>query len=61
MTIEIIGKTCSHGKRWDEPCPDCELISAREIVKHWGKAVDDARRVIAEAEKLGVRVEINAL
>ena len=51
----IIGEGCSHGKTWDEPCPDCELVSAKEFIKRWGKAVDEARKVIAESEKEGVR------
>ncbi|WP_157661651.1 hypothetical protein [Burkholderia ubonensis] len=41
---------CSHGKTWHEHCPACALISARETVRHWGMEVDDARKVIAEAE-----------
>lgn len=45
-----LGKTCSHGVAWGDHCPECELISAREIVRHWADAVDDARRIIAEAE-----------
>ncbi|WP_155637585.1 hypothetical protein [Burkholderia cepacia] len=40
---------CSHGKTWKDYCPACALVSAREVVQHWGSAVDDARKVIAEA------------
>jgi hypothetical protein len=45
------GTHCSHGKSWHEECPECALVSAEETVRHWGRAVDEARRVIAEAEK----------
>lgn len=41
---------CSHGKTWRDYCPACALVSARETVRHWGREVDDARKVIAEAE-----------
>lgn len=51
MTPTIIGDRCSHGIPWNEHCPQCELVSAKEIVAHWGSSVDEARRVIAEAEK----------
>jgi hypothetical protein len=47
--IEVIGKTCSHGVSWNDHCPQCELVSAREIVEHWGETVDEARKVIAKA------------
>lgn len=40
---------CSHGKTWKDHCPACALVSAREVVQHWGSAVDNARKVIAEA------------
>lgn len=40
---------CSHGKPWKDYCPACELVSARETVRHWGREVDEARKVIAEA------------
>lgn len=40
---------CSHGKTWRDYCPACALVSAREVVQHWGSAVDNARKVIAEA------------
>jgi hypothetical protein len=47
----IIGDRCSHGKLWAEACPECELVSAKQIVEHWGKAVDEARATIAAAEQ----------
>jgi hypothetical protein len=47
------GKTCSHGVAWGDHCPECELISAREVESHWGEIVDEARRVIAAAEMNG--------
>jgi hypothetical protein len=45
------GTHCSHGKRWDEDCAACELVSAREIIAHWGEKVDEARAVIDRAEE----------
>lgn len=42
---------CSHGKTWNEPCHECDLVSARQLVEHWGKKVDEARELIAEAEQ----------
>lgn len=49
--ISIINDRCSHGKTWSQECPDCALVSAKGLVERWGKAVDEARRVIAESEK----------
>jgi len=49
--INIINDRCSHGKTWAEECPACKLVSAHETVRHWGKMVDEARKVIAESEK----------
>lgn len=46
---KVINDRCSHGKTWGEECSACELVSAHEMVNHWGRAVDEARRVIAEA------------
>jgi hypothetical protein len=45
------GKTCSHGIAWSDHCPQCELVSARETVAHWGEAVDRARAVIEAVER----------
>jgi hypothetical protein len=42
-------RTCSHGVAWGDHCPECELVSAREIEAHWGEMVDEARKVIAKA------------
>lgn len=42
--------TCSHGIRWECDCRECDLVSAREVVSHWGSLVDAARAVIANAE-----------
>ena len=50
--ISIIGERCSHGKTWAEECPDCALVSAKGLVERWGKAVDEARKVIAESKKM---------
>lgn len=46
------GTHCSHGKRWDEDCPACNLVGARELIAHWGSQVDEARKLIEETEKL---------
>ena len=54
-----LGKTCSHGRTWDEPCRECQLVSARETVKHWGAAVDEARKVIAEAVGKSVMLKVD--
>lgn len=42
-----LGDACSHGKPWSEECPECNLVAARELVAHWGSAVDEARKMIA--------------
>lgn len=47
--ISIINDRCSHGKTWSQECPDCALVSAKGLVERWGKAVDEARKVIADA------------
>lgn len=47
---KVLGDRCSHGKTWTEDCPECTLVVAKQIIEHWGDAVDDARRVIAETE-----------
>lgn len=46
---------CHHGLTLAQPCPACELETARAFVEHWGGPVDEARKVIAEAEKEGVK------
>jgi hypothetical protein len=51
MTTSIIGDGCSHGKRWDEECADCALVSAQQFVARWGPMVDEARAVIAASRK----------
>lgn len=45
-----LGETCSHGVPWSSQCRECDLVSAREAVRHWGPVVDEARRVIESAE-----------
>lgn len=44
-----LGEACSHGIRWTCHCRECDLVTARETVRHWGPVVDEARRLIAEA------------
>lgn len=53
--VEMVSDTCSHNIRWTEECPDCALVSAKGLVERWGKAVDEARKVIAESEKEEVK------
>lgn len=48
---KVINDRCSHGKTWTEDCPECALVSAKQIVEHWGNAVDEARAAIAAAEQ----------
>ena len=52
---KVINDRCSHGVSWNDDCPACKLVSAHEMVRHWGRAVDEARKVIAESEKEGVK------
>lgn len=49
----MLGETCSHGIPWNTDCPQCDLVSARQLAEHWGPLVDEARRVIAEAKEEG--------
>lgn len=46
-----LGEACSHGIKWACHCRECDLVSARELVSHWGPAVDEARKVIEEAKR----------
>lgn len=50
MAVTELGNTCSHGARWDEECKECDLVWAKQFEAHWGPRVDEARKVIAEAE-----------
>ena len=52
----MIHETCSHGIPWDQECPKCALIMARETVRHFGRQVDEARAVIEAQEKEEVKV-----
>ncbi|MDR6421349.1 hypothetical protein J2801_003637 [Paraburkholderia phenoliruptrix] len=47
----MLGETCSHGITWSCQCRECDLIAARETVRHFGSMVDEARAMIAEAEQ----------
>jgi hypothetical protein len=47
----MLGETCSHGIKWSCQCRECDLIAARETVRHFGSMVDEARAKIAEAEQ----------
>jgi hypothetical protein len=46
----MIGDKCSHGVKWGDECGECKLAAARWLVAQWGSEIDDARKVIAEAE-----------
>ncbi|HEX7892562.1 MAG TPA: hypothetical protein VF447_00130 [Terriglobales bacterium] len=37
---------CSHGKTLGEPCRECDIARAKEIVRQWGDEVDLARKII---------------
>lgn len=37
---------CSHGKTLGEPCRECDIARAKDIVRQWGDEVDRARRII---------------
>lgn len=41
---------CGHGKRWDEDCPECDLVWEYTTIKNFGSMVDAARKRIAEIE-----------
>jgi hypothetical protein len=41
---------CAHGLTLSEHCDACEVENARELVRHWGAPVDEARKLI-EQEK----------
>jgi hypothetical protein len=48
-------ETCSHGIPWSEDCPQCNLVWARGTVERLGPVVDQAREVIAAAEREEVK------
>jgi hypothetical protein len=55
MLAYRLGRTCSHGKTWDEECPECELVGAREFVRRYGPMIDEARAKIEELTKREVK------
>ncbi|MBR8182163.1 hypothetical protein KDW54_07110 [Burkholderia ambifaria] len=42
---------CSHGVKWSCHCAKCEFALALETEVRHGREVDEARRVIEEAQK----------
>lgn len=42
---------CAHGLTLSEHCDACEVENARELVRHWGQPVDEARKLIEQIEK----------
>ena len=51
--------TCSHGKTISEQCNQCDVENARETLRRWGSAVDEARKVIAEAVGKSVMLKVD--
>lgn len=47
----MLGEMCSHGIPWSCQCKECDLVNARELVRHWGWPVDEARKLIEQEEK----------
>lgn len=47
----MLGDQCSHGVKWQHECAQCELVSARELVRRWKPEVEAAERRIAELTK----------
>lgn len=41
---------CSHGRKLNEPCFQCDLQRARQVVGQWGDCIDEARKLIAAGE-----------
>lgn len=44
----MIHERCGHGKPWSEHCKECEIVSLKEFLKHFGEKVDNARKKLAE-------------
>ena len=42
---------CHHGFTFAQACKQCELETARAFAEHYGPYVDEARAVIAAAER----------
>lgn len=53
----MLGERCSHGKLWAEQCPECDLVSAREVVRRWKPVVEEAEMLIADAESVKTDAE----
>lgn len=45
------GYTCRHGLSLTEQCEACDKEIAQDILRRWGKPVDDAREVIEQEKK----------
>jgi hypothetical protein len=37
---------CSHGKTLGEPCRQCDIARAKDVINQWGDEVDRARRIV---------------
>lgn len=49
----MLADHCSHGIKWSCQCRECDLVSARELVRRWKPVVEEAERQIEELEKEG--------
>jgi hypothetical protein len=49
----MIGDQCSHGVKWACQCRECDLISARELVRRWKPVVEEAELLIEALELEG--------
>lgn len=46
-----VNKECRHGVKWSCHCAQCEFALALETEVRYGRDVDEARKVIEEAQK----------
>jgi hypothetical protein len=46
-----MNESCKHGIPWKHHCAQCEFALALQTEVRYGKEVDEARKVIEEAQK----------
>lgn len=51
MTERSMNESCKHGIPWKCHCRQCEFALALETESRHGQEVDEARKVIEEAQK----------
>lgn len=51
-TMTEPGQKCSHGIAWQDECHECDVVWAREVLRHWQKPVAEAQRVVEEVERV---------